>query len=181
MINISLVGCEGAGKTTLIKKVSKYFDEFFSIEFGKWYCINKLKDGYIKNNKILTTKKDFENIVEGQKEIDKKIKKKTKIFFLKDTDFIFTKYFYIKQFNDSEWLDEEINNQNIDLYIFLKNKNIFYRKNTIININNKEEETKKLLKMYKSFYSDKLLIIEYLNKESAFNKIINVLNKLWKK
>lgn len=112
---IVIMGPESTGKSTMTKKLSKYFKTKYVEEYGRYYT------EYIKPASDLTVS-DFEKIADRQfGEIHNKTKwNSDKLLFI-DTEAITTKLFgelYIDGFK-SQMIDTIIDHQNYDLYLLL--------------------------------------------------------------
>lgn len=114
---IALMGPESVGKSTLTKKLSKYFDTQFVEEYGRTV--------YERNgNKVNIS--DFIPISKGRQEIEnEKIKLANKLLFCDTEDittYLFSKMYYPENCSYVEgWFKNEISRKpKYDIYILLK-------------------------------------------------------------
>ena len=173
---ICFVGIEGVGKTWTTQFFAKKFNTHFAMEYGNFYCQEKL-GGYFQSNQFLTTKPDFKRIVQGQRKIWKEVifKSLQQGFCFFDTDHIYTKYFIEKQFSNWIWIDKYIQQQPIDLFIFLKSSQIVKKKQNLIQEGKINEETQILLNYYQFFVSDKLVVVETNDYQEREKKVFQVI------
>lgn len=118
---VVLLGTESSGKTTLCQRLANEFNTNWVSEYGRYYTEEIKEDLEIS---------DFYNIAEGQKALVKENSYKANKLLICDTELITTKIFSKLYCPDtysemSSYFDDEIKNQNYDLYILLDNKTEF--------------------------------------------------------
>lgn len=179
MRTICFVGVEGVGKSWTTKFVSNYFQTHFAIEYGDFYCKHVLK-GYFRDGTFLTTKADFKKIVLQQRQIwaETIAKSHKKQFCFFDTDHVYTKYFAHKQFGNWDWIDQYIQNQPIDLFIFLKSEQTVVKKNNLITAQTVQKETDVLLKHYQAWVpAHKLIVIDCNHYQKRQSLVVATIKK----
>jgi len=109
--HIVVIGPESTGKTTLARQLAEYYSTLWLPEYAREYVEN-LNRAYNFEDVVLIAK----NQIVLKKQIQKQLGVRKYIFY--DTDLIITKVWFDVVYNRvPDWLDIEIRNQNIDLYL----------------------------------------------------------------
>jgi len=110
---VLVIGTESCGKSTLTKKLAKFYNTNYVHEVGRDYCV--------KYSNHLTSEMFNEISMEHWLLQKKLIKESNKILFV-DSDAVITQYYLDMYFNGSksELIEEIVKIQNYDLVLFLE-------------------------------------------------------------
>jgi HTH-type transcriptional repressor of NAD biosynthesis genes len=168
---IAILGAESVGKSSLTKKLAKYYRTTYATEYGRIHC---------ENNPTLTDE-DFITITDEQQvSIDVANKDAYKIMF-SDTEAITTKVFlpkYCLNYNKiiGKYIDLFIQKQDFDCYIVLAADNLAVQdgtRNFLSDRQSHQADIIKELELHKKNY-----VVLTGSYEEKFLKAVNICNKI---
>jgi len=112
VLKVAVVGTESCGKSTLVKSLAKIYNTNYQSEIGREYC---------QNFSNILVPKVFETIaMHHALNINEKVKESNKILFI-DSEAVTTQYYSeVYTQTSSKMIEEIINVQDFDLYLFLE-------------------------------------------------------------
>ncbi|MGI6718552.1 MAG: AAA family ATPase [Bacteroidales bacterium] len=115
MYSIVLTGPESTGKSTLSKGIAEYYNGIFIPEYAREYMENLDREYTYEDVEIIAKKQ-----VEQYNNAAKKYKDKNTVVVF-DTFLIITKIWFVFVYKKyPKWLDDELKNCKIDLYVLCK-------------------------------------------------------------
>lgn len=171
---VAICGIESAGKSHLVKMLSKIFSTNYVEEYGRLYYeeINGF-DG-------IDQPEDYIDIAVGHTHSVNQTAKESNKILLVDTDLIYTQYFYSRSnnYNHNQALMNLISNraEKIDTYIYIEPHNYHELDGTRrpVTKSHREENNQYLKDMYKNYGID-LIIVDEKDRNERLEKCVKII------